>query len=85
MESKNKVSEIFAENVFTDKEMKKRLRGETYAKYKKCIDTGVPFDRPLADELAAVEVSDFVAVDHIDIEGVGLCGGDVAAECEGTE
>ena len=53
MENKNRVSEIFAENVFTDKEMKKRLRGETYAKYKKCIDTGVPFDRPLADELAA--------------------------------
>lgn len=53
MESKNKVSEIFAENVFTDKEMKKRLRGETYAKYKKCIETGVPFDRPLADEIAA--------------------------------
>lgn len=53
MESKNKVSEIFAENVFTDKEMKKRLRGDTYAKYKKCIDTGVPFDRPLADEIAA--------------------------------
>ena len=29
MEKKNRVSEIFAENVFTDKEMKKRLRGET--------------------------------------------------------
>ena len=53
MDSKNKVSEIFAENVFTDKEMKKRLRGDAYAKYKKCIDAGVPFDRPLADEIAA--------------------------------
>lgn len=53
MEKKNRVSEIFAENVFTDKEMKKRLRGETYAKYKKCIEEGIPLDRPLADELAA--------------------------------
>ena len=53
MEKKSRVSEIFAENVFTDKEMKKRLRGEAYAKYKKCIDSGVPLDRPLADEIAA--------------------------------
>ena len=53
MEKKNRVSEIFAENVFTDKEMKKRLRGETYTKYKKCIEEGIPLDRPLADELAA--------------------------------
>lgn len=53
MEKKSKVSEIFAENVFTDKEMKKRLRGEAYSKYKKCIESGIPFDRPLADEIAA--------------------------------
>ena len=48
-------------------------------------DADSVFTDSFADELAAVEVGDFVAVDHIDIEGVGLCGGDVAAECEGTE
>lgn len=53
MEKKSKVSEIFAKNVFTDKEMKKHLRGDAYFRYKKCIEGGVPFDRPLADEIAA--------------------------------
>ena len=48
-----KVSERFAENVFTDEEMKKRLTEEAYAEFRRSIDENVPLSRPLADELAS--------------------------------
>ncbi len=48
-----RVSEHFAENVFTDEEMKKRLSEEAYNEFHRCIDENVPMERPLADELAA--------------------------------
>ena len=48
-----KVSERFAENVFTDDEMKKRLTKEAYDEFHRCIDENVPLTRPLADELAS--------------------------------
>ena len=49
-----KVSERFAENVFTDEEMKKRLTTEeAYAEFRRSIDENVPLSRPLADELAS--------------------------------
>lgn len=47
-----RVSEHFAENVFTDEEMKKRLSAEAYGEFRRCIEENVPMERPLADELA---------------------------------
>lgn len=52
-EAKTRVSEIFAENVFTDAEMKNRLSEESYNEYKNCVENDVPLTRPLADEIAA--------------------------------
>ncbi len=52
-EAKANVSKIFAENVFTDAEMKNRLSEESYNEYRNCIENDVPLTRPLADEIAA--------------------------------
>ncbi len=51
-EERLKASETFAENVFTDAELKKRLTDESYKAYKNCIENNVPLERPLADEIA---------------------------------
>lgn len=50
--NKFRVAERFAENVFTDAEMKKRLTKDAYDEFHRCIDENVPLTRPLADELA---------------------------------
>lgn len=52
-EAKTSVSKIFAENVFTDAEMKNRLSEESYNEYRNCVENDVPLTRPLADEIAA--------------------------------
>ena len=47
------MSERFAENVFTDEEMKKRLSPKAYEEFHRSIDDNAPLSRPLADELAS--------------------------------
>lgn len=52
-QDKKGVAAIFAENVFTNDEIKKRLSAESYGEYKNCLENDVPLSRPLADEIAA--------------------------------
>lgn len=52
--SKDKsAAKIFAENVFTEEEIKKRLSADWYNEYKNCLENDVPLSRPLADEIAS--------------------------------
>ena len=46
------VDKIFAENVFTDAEMEKRISKEAYESYRKTVDENVPLKRAAADEIA---------------------------------
>lgn len=46
------VKEIFAENVFTDAEMEKRISKEAYESYRKTVDENKPLKRDAADEIA---------------------------------
>ncbi len=46
-------AKIFAENVFTKEEIKKRLSADWYNEYKNCLENDVPLSRPLADEIAS--------------------------------
>ncbi len=45
-------TERFAENVFTDEEMKKRLPEDVYAAYEKCLLSDEPLGLAVADEIA---------------------------------
>ncbi len=47
-----KVEKLFAENVFTDVEMEKRISKEAYDSYRKTVDENVPLVRTAADEIA---------------------------------
>lgn len=47
-----KVEKLFAENVFTDAEMEKRISKEAYDSYRKTVDENVPLARTAADEIA---------------------------------
>lgn len=44
--------ELFANDVFTDEEMKKRISGKAYDDYKKTLEDGVPLGLSTADEVA---------------------------------
>lgn len=46
------IEKIFAENVFTDAEMEKRISKEAYESYRKTVDENVPLIRAAADEIA---------------------------------
>ncbi|HBF86049.1 MAG TPA: glutamine synthetase type III, partial [Clostridiales bacterium] len=46
------ITERFAENVFTDAEMEKRLPEKVFSAYKKCIEDNEPLAFPVADEIA---------------------------------
>ena len=46
------VDKIFAEDVFTDAEMEKRISKEAYESYRKTVDENVPLKRAAADEIA---------------------------------
>mgnify|MGYP002521426162 FL=1 len=46
------LEKIFAENVFTDAEMEKRVSKEAYESYRKTVDENVPLKRAAADEIA---------------------------------
>ena len=45
------VDKIFAEDVFTDAEMEKRISKEAYESYRKTVDENVPLKRAAADEI----------------------------------
>ena len=47
-----KVEKLFAENVFTDVEMEKRISKEAYDSYRKTVDENVPLAKKAADEIA---------------------------------
>ena len=44
--------ELFANDVFTDEEMKKRVSDKAYDDYKKTLEDGVPLGLSTADEVA---------------------------------
>ena len=44
--------ELFANDVFTDEEMKKRVSDKAYDDYKKKMEDGVPLGLSTADEVA---------------------------------
>ena len=46
------VEKLFAENVFTDVEMEKRISKEAYDSYRKTVDENVPLAKKAADEIA---------------------------------
>ncbi len=52
-EAKKNAAKIFAENVFTDEEIKKRLSKDSYSEYKNCLENDVPLSLSLADEIAS--------------------------------
>ena len=47
-----KIEKLFAENVFTDVEMEKRISKEAYDSYRKTVDENVPLAKKAADEIA---------------------------------
>lgn len=52
MDKKVNPVKIFAEDVFVDAEMKKRVSAEAYAGYKRTIEENVPMTLEVADEVA---------------------------------
>ena len=52
MKGNGKIAEVFAKNVFSDAEMKKRLPEEIYSELKKRIGENQPLDLDIANSVA---------------------------------